>query len=494
MPRANSGSLQARTLADGTRVFRLRFNADGRRQILSLHERQYCACGCGGGWDAPEARRELADVLAKVRLGIWRRPTAAMRARRAGSGTSFDAYARRWLQAKTEGVYGEIRAGTAAGYRCCVERHLLPTFEDCLVEEIDRARCLRLKATLIANARELRKATAAGRDLRDERGRRRKPLGPASIRGVLQILATILDEAVEDELIESNPARGKRMRVRVPKPSRTFLEMDELAALLRAASAQDEPAHVGVPHPRLSAKTLQVERLVNKGYPPKQVAKRLGVAPGTVSFHLRRLGVKVGDGYCGRRVMVEILGRSGVRVSELCDLRIGQLRLHGSDGRRFQILDSKTETGIREVQMTPDLAAAVSEHIVHLRRLGAPTGPKAFLVPNARGGRTCRGRVARVLAAASVSASEQQWARGLPPLPNTTPHTLRRTYISIALLANNFDVKWVMAQVGHADSRMTMDVYAQLEQRVKREHGERFDRLIRQAGENHGERLLAPAA
>ena len=70
---------------------------------------------------------------------------------------------------------------------------------------------------------------------------------------------------------------------------------------------------------------------------------------------------------------------------------------------------------------------------------------------------------------------------GVPPLPNTTPHTLRRTYISIALLANNFDVKWVMGQVGHADSKMTLDVYAQLEQRVDRSHGTSFDRLISQA-------------
>ncbi len=84
--------------------------------------------------------------------------------------------------------------------------------------------------------------------------------------------------------------------------------------------------------------------------------------------------------------------------------------------------------------------------------------------------------------------------RGLPPLPHTTPHTLRRTYISIALVANNFDVKWVMGQVGHADSRMTMDVYTQLEQRVKRCHGESFDRLVRQAREVHAERPLAAAA
>jgi hypothetical protein len=44
-----------------------------------------------------------------------------------------------------------------------------------------------------------------------------------------------------------------------------------------------------------------------------------------------------------------------------------------------------------------------------------------------------------------------------------------------------FDVKWVMSQVRHADSKMTLDVYAQLEQRDKREHGVRFDALVREA-------------
>jgi hypothetical protein len=57
----------------------------------------------------------------------------------------------------------------------------------------------------------------------------------------------------------------------------------------------------------------------------------------------------------------------------------------------------------------------------------------------------------------------------------------QRTYISIALLANSFDVKWVMDQVGHADSKMTMDVSAQLQQRAKRDHGAHFDGLLRQA-------------
>ncbi len=60
---------------------------------------------------------------------------------------------------------------------------------------------------------------------------------------------------------------------------------------------------------------------------------------------------------------------------------------------------------------------------------------------------------------------------------------MRRTQISIALLANGFDVKWVMSQVGHANSKMTLDVYAQLEQRADRRHGTAFDALIRAASE-----------
>ena len=172
-----------------------------------------------------------------------------------------------------------------------------------------------------------------------------------------------------------------------------------------------------------------------------------------------------------------------MRASELCDLKIGQVRLHDPDGARFRIPDAKTETGIREVQMSPDLVEAVVEHLDRLRRMGASTGPRNYLVPNLQGGRLSRQRVGQIVRDAANQASELLVAKGLPPLPNTTPHSLRRTYISIALLANNFDVKWVMGQVGHADSKMTMDVYAQLEQRVDRRHGTSFDRLVRRARE-----------
>ena len=92
-----------------------------------------------------------------------------------------------------------------------------------------------------------------------------------------------------------------------------------------------------------------------------------------------------------------------------------------------------------------------------------------------------RRRVGKIVNEAAAEATKTMERRGWPPLPNVTPHTMRRTYISIALLANRFDVLWVMRQVGHADSKMTMDVYAQLQQRAERQHGEAFDALVRRA-------------
>src|SRR5205807_5135421 len=111
----------------------------------------------------------------------------------------------------------------------------------------------------------------SGADIRDRRGRRAVPLSASSIRKLIDRLAAILDEAVEDELIERNPARGKRMRVRVPRPKRTFLELDELAALIDAAASQDAlPQPQG---PRVCGSTrAKVARLVATGRSPVAIA------------------------------------------------------------------------------------------------------------------------------------------------------------------------------------------------------------------------------
>jgi hypothetical protein len=62
---------------------------------------------------------------------------------------------------------------------------------------------------------------------------------------------------------------------------------------------------------------------------------------------------------------------------------------------------------------------------------------------------------------------------GLGPLPDAlTPHSLRRTFISL-LLAAGEDPPYVMRQVGHGDPKVTLGIYAQV---MLRKDGER-DRL-----------------
>ena len=483
MPRPATGSILTRTLDDGSRVYRLRFHARGERQDISLHERPGCRCGCGGGWEQRTARTELANIQARVRAGVWRplqppgpEPTPVQI-------PSFHEYASRWLQGKLDGTIGEkpLAANTEACYRWLLKGHLLPFFARHRLDEIDARLCLEFKAHKVREASELRRAINAGADLRDRRGRRQVPLSPSSIRKAISLLAAILDEALADELIPQNPARGKRLRLRIPKPSRTFLELDELAALIDAAAAQDALPALATSEKRGESTRARIARRLAAGQRASDIAAELGLAKATVGFHVVRLGVKEAGVYVGRRAVIEILTRGGVRASELCDLRLGDVRLHDPDGARFHIRDAKTDAGVREVQMTPDLVEAFVEHLDRLHRAGQPTAPDEYAVPNLRGGRMSRQRVAAIVGEAAALASERNANRGRPPLPHISPHSLRRTYISIALVANNFDVKWVMSQVGHADSKMTLDVYAQLEQRIARTHGSSLDRLVREA-------------
>src|SRR3954452_666725 len=240
MARAATGSVIVQTLVDGTRAYQLRFRAAGRREHETLHERRACACGCGGGCTERTAALELENILARVRAGVWRRREVVTTPDRKSMPT-FHEYASAWLQSKIAGVLGDrpIDTNTEADYRWRLARHLLPFFGGYRLDEIDADLCLGFKAHKLREAADLRSAMAAGAILREPNGRRQQPLGPSSIKKLIDCLAAVLDEAIEDDYVDLNPARGRRMRIKVPKPVRTFLEMDELVAITDAAAEQD---------------------------------------------------------------------------------------------------------------------------------------------------------------------------------------------------------------------------------------------------------------
>ncbi len=218
MARPSTGSITPEPQADGTITFRLRFPASGVRETVLLHERRACDCGCRGGWTERTAETELRNIIAKVAAGVWERPRRSAPAPVKRMPT-FHEYASYWLQAHKDGVLGEKALGKASykDYRWRLS-HLLPFFGPFLLDEIDSDLCLEFKAHKLKEAKEIAEAIAAGADLRDERNRKIKPIGPSSLKRFLDTLRTILDEAIEDKHIPANPAHGRRLMVSVPKP------------------------------------------------------------------------------------------------------------------------------------------------------------------------------------------------------------------------------------------------------------------------------------
>ncbi len=144
MSRAATGTVVVKSLVDGTRVFKLRFYAHGRREHEVLHERRNCECGCGGGWNERTAAVELENVLARVRAGVWRKRHSATPPVATGQAPTFHEYASGWLQAKIDGVLGDrpIGPNTEADYRSRLANHLLPFLGEHRLDEIDSKLCL----------------------------------------------------------------------------------------------------------------------------------------------------------------------------------------------------------------------------------------------------------------------------------------------------------------------------------------------------------------
>ena len=138
-------------------------------------------------------------------------------------------------------------------------------------------------------------------------------------------------------------------------PTRTFLGMDELVALTDAAAEQDARlTRAKLPITSSPASTAaKVAERWEAGMRALHIAADLGIARSTVTYHLRRLRHEDPGFHEGRRAIVATLGGSGLRVSELCAIRIRDLRLHAASGAHFRIPDAKTEAGVREVQVQP---------------------------------------------------------------------------------------------------------------------------------------------
>ncbi len=191
------------------RSWAIRFRAYGKRRFVTLGRPE-------DGWDRERAEAELRHVLADVERGIWKAKEPTAPADSPVEVPTFHEFASEWL----DGRRGELRPRTIADYEWAFSYHLLPFFKGhdlagITVAEVDRYKTAKL---------------------------REGKLGAAQINKTLKVLAMVLDVAIEYELIDrANPARGRRRRVKAPKPQRTWVEPEQLLALVEGADTYCRP-------------------------------------------------------------------------------------------------------------------------------------------------------------------------------------------------------------------------------------------------------------
>jgi integrase len=375
MPRPATGQV----IVDERRrspTFGLRFRAYGKREYVTLGTAEE-------GLTRAKAETELQNILADVRRGAWRPPVVeVVQAPRAMP--TFHEFASEWFERQTleGGQRGEglSEAGKAAlGW--VISNHLLASFasrrlDQITVEDVDRYR--------LGKVREGK-------------------LSATSINKTLATLAAILESAVEYELIDRNPARGRRRRLPATAPRRSWLDRaDHIAALLDAAGKRDQKARVC------------------RGQ---------------------------------RRALLATLVFAGLRIGEALSLRWRDVDLARGT---ITVRAAKTDAGVRVVNILPVLRDELGDYRARLDPVA-----DGLVFGTATGHRQGATNVRRRVLAKAVEQADQQLAKdGAEPLPEgLTPHSLRRTFASL-LFAIGETPPYVMAQMGHTTPNLTLAIYA----------------------------------
>jgi len=211
------------------KTYALRFRARGKRQFVTLGT-------SAEGWSRRRAEEELSNTLADVRRGRWQPASPALVVTQPGEEPTFHVFASEWVARRRD----EVDARTAEHWEWALSSHVLPVFASSRLSEITASAVDQYKAGKLRE-REQRQAELDRWEQERASGtgpslpRPQRPLGNGSINKTLKVLAQVLDDAVEYRLIETNPARGRRRRLKAAKPRRTWLELEDVNVLLEAA-------------------------------------------------------------------------------------------------------------------------------------------------------------------------------------------------------------------------------------------------------------------
>jgi integrase len=454
--RPKKGSIVEWTRADGNVGYGLRF-------FDQYGERQYERCGLESeGWSRRRAEIELEHFQQLVEAGLYiPTPDVGVPDER---NPYFGGFARSYLAEHAI----EITSNTREFYANLLRNHLEPYFAKRRLLDIGWSAIDAYKKQRLMLMQRYRLARESGNPLRGPNGEPLK-LSERTINHSIHLLSLILEEAVRrpDIAVSTNPARDKKLRVKVPKTKvRDWLAPDELLVLLEAAEQLDNPVR-----PETQRKADEVRRLRDEEkLTIKQIAARLRMSEGGVCWLYRR---RRRAHTSTRRAIMAALVASGTRNTELCTTRRGDLDFHHS---KIRVPKSKTAKGVREIDMTPWLREQLLAH-----RASDPDAPDDAPAFPTRSGkfRDKDNLNRRVIVPVQRAAAHLGAERGLPPLPTKlSAHVFRRTYITLMAEAGA-PITYVQDQVGHESARLTLEIYARVSRsRDRAKWGQAFDELM----------------
>jgi integrase len=263
----------------------------------------------------------------------------------------------------------------------------------------------------------------------------------------------VLRDAKKRGLLTGDLPDLKSAAPKAERPNRSFLEIEQIAARLRAADEIEEEQR------GLTWEKVAMIRATDRS------AVALGRELGVSDTLIRK--VRNGELWrtsadnrnrndVPRRVVIETLVFAGLRISEFCGLDAHHLDL--TSGRlRDPRAATKTDAGERVIPLLPVLA----EHLTE-QRMDYPVPHTAPAFPTRNGTRQNPDNVrSRILGPVQERANELLASDGRPPIGHMTPHTLRRTFASIVAVCD-VSPRRAMYLMGHTDPTLTLGVYQQV--------------------------------
>jgi hypothetical protein len=161
---------------------------------------------------------------------------AACRAVTRPEGPDFHEFATSWLTRRKP----SFKERTYEHYRYLLTNHLLPRLARLRLSQIDYSAIDRYVEAKQLESEEVREAARREVALREASGARKRPLANSTINATLELLSSMLEEAVRRKLIPANPARERGLRLKEQRTRGNVLEIDELEDLLAAAEELDQ--------------------------------------------------------------------------------------------------------------------------------------------------------------------------------------------------------------------------------------------------------------